>query len=99
MECPLYDLHEIPYCVGFRKQVQRCFSMQCLKTFHFQLMLFEEIRPNMLDRIDSLVRAVEHVVEELMDGDIIVFQKELSGNEVYRLPTSSDYFRELFYKV
>ena len=62
-------------------------------------MLFEEIRPNMLDRIESLDRAVEHVVEELMDGDIIVFQKELNGDEDYRLPTSRDYFRDLFYKV
>ena len=62
-------------------------------------MLFEEIKPNMLERIEDLDRPLEHVLEELMDGDIIVFQKELNGDEDYRLPTSRDYFRDLFYKV
>jgi ubiquitin carboxyl-terminal hydrolase 7 len=62
-------------------------------------MLFEEIKPNMLERIEDLDRPLEHVLEELMDGDIIVFQKELHGDEDYRLPTSKDYFRDLFYKV
>ena len=63
------------------------------------MILFEEIKPNMLERIEDLDRPLEHVLEELMDGDIIVFQKELSGDEEYRLPTSRDYFRDLFYKV
>ncbi len=40
----------------------------------FQLMLFEEIKPNMLERIEEPERPLEHVLEELMDGDIIVFQ-------------------------
>ena len=62
-------------------------------------MLCEEIKPNMLERIEDLDRPLEHVLEELMDGDIIVFQKELNGDEDYRLPTSRDYFRDLFYKV
>ena len=62
-------------------------------------MLFEEIKPNMLERIEDLDRPLEHVLEELMDGDIIVFQKELNGDEDYRLPTSRVYFRDLFYKV
>lgn len=66
---------------------------------NFQLMLFEEIKPNMLERIEDLDRPLEHVLEELMDGDIIVFQKELNGDEDYRLPTSKEYFRDLFYKV
>ncbi len=62
-------------------------------------MLYEEIKPNMLERIEDLDRPLEHVLEELMDGDIIVFQKELIGDEDYRLPTSREYFRDLFYKV
>lgn len=37
-------------------------------------MLFEEIKPNMLERIEEPERPLEHVLEELMDGDIIVFQ-------------------------
>lgn len=63
------------------------------------LMLFEEIKPNMLERIEDLDRPLEHVLEELMDGDIIVFQKEVTVDDSFRLPTSRDYFRDLFYKV
>ena len=63
------------------------------------MMLYEEIKPNMLERIEDLDRPLEHVLEELRDGDIIVFQKELIGDEDYRLPTSREYFRDLFYKV
>ena len=48
------------------------------------MILFEEIKPNMLEKIEDLERPLEHVLEELMDGDIVVFQKELSGDEEYR---------------
>lgn len=61
------------------------------------LVLFEEIKPNMLEKIEDLDKPLEHVLEELMDGDIIVFQKEIVGS--FRLPTCRDYFRDLFYKV
>ena len=63
------------------------------------MILFEEIKPNMLERIEDLDRPLEHTVEELIDGDIIVFQKELNGDEEYRLPTPREYFRDLPYKV
>ena len=59
-----------------------------------QLMLWEEIKPNMLERIEDVGQPLEHILEELMDGDIIVFQ----GHN-YELPTARDYFRDLFYKV
>ena len=49
-----------------------------------QMILFEEIKPNMLEKIEDLERPLEHVLEELMDGDIVVFQKKLSGDEEYR---------------
>ena len=65
-------------------------------------MLYEEIKPNMLEKIEDLDKPLEHVLEELMDGDIIVFQKDPGLQErtqQYRLPTSREYFRDLFYRV
>lgn len=38
------------------------------------------------------------VLEELMDGDIIVFEKE-EREELSDLPTCIDYFKDLFYRV
>jgi len=71
-----------------------------------KLMLWEEIKPNMLERIEDVGQPLEHILEELMDGDIIVFQEEppvghnLVGHPNYmELPTARDYFRDLFYKV
>ena len=76
---------------------------RCLGT---NLLLYEEIKPNMLEKIEDLDKPLEHVLEELMDGDIIVFQKdpisqlqEGGGHMQYRLPTSREYFRDLFYRV
>ncbi len=65
-----------------------------------RLTLFEEIKPNMLERIDEMNKPLEHVLEELMDGDIIVYQKEVDTTDSpYRLPACRDYFRDLYYKV
>ena len=62
------------------------------------LNLFEEIKPNMVEKIENLSEPLEKVLEELMDGDIIVFQKEEKDNDMYELPTCRDYFRFLIYK-
>jgi ubiquitin carboxyl-terminal hydrolase 7 len=65
-----------------------------------RLSLYEEIKPNMLERIEDIEKPLEHVLEELMDGDIIVFQVDISSQDSpYRLPQCRDYFRDLFYKV
>jgi len=66
------------------------------------LLLYEEIKPNMLEKIEDLDKPLEHVLEELMDGDIIVFQKDLGTQEriqEFRLPTAREYFRDLFYRL
>eukprot|EP00095_Tigriopus_kingsejongensis_P009858 maker-scaffold853_size88743-snap-gene-0.13 protein:Tk09858 transcript:maker-scaffold853_size88743-snap-gene-0.13-mRNA-1 annotation:"ubiquitin carboxyl-terminal hydrolase 7" len=65
------------------------------------LNLYEEIKPNMLERIEDIDKPLEHVLEELMDGDIIVYQRQIqaSSNHTYRLASCRDYFRDLFYKV
>ena len=48
------------------------------------LAIYEEIRPNYLEKVDDLEKPLEHVLEELMDGDIIVFQKATAdGNYRY----------------
>ena len=36
-----------------------------------QLLLFEEIKPNMIEKMEEMDKPLEHVLEELMDGDII----------------------------
>ena len=56
----------------------------------------------MLEKIEDLDKPLEHVLEELMDGDIIVFQKDPGLQErtqQYRLPTCREYYRDLFYRV
>ena len=54
----------------------------------------------MLEKIEDLDKPLEHVLEELMDGDIIVFQKDLVVQESKdRLPTAREYFRDLFYRL
>lgn len=57
-----------------------------------ELALYEEIKPNLVERIDNLSDPLEKVLEELMDGDIIVFQKE-GDNKKYDLPTCKEYFK------
>ena len=57
------------------------------------LILFEEIKPNMLEKIEDIDKPLEHLLEELMDGDIIVFQRDLPQNNNFRLPYCRDYFR------
>ncbi|XP_015122798.1 ubiquitin carboxyl-terminal hydrolase 7 isoform X2 [Diachasma alloeum] len=64
-----------------------------------ELALYEEIKPNMVEKIENLTEPLEKVLEELMDGDIIVFQKEERDHEMYELPTCRDYFKDLFYRV
>ena len=64
-----------------------------------ELILWEEIKPNMLERIEDTNQPLEQILEELMDGDIIVFQKDPGDNHNFELPTAKDYFRDLFYKV
>ena len=36
-----------------------------------QLLLFEEIKPNMIEKMEEMEKPLEHVLEELMVGDII----------------------------
>nr|CAD7262037.1 unnamed protein product [Timema shepardi] len=62
------------------------------------LVLYEEIKPNMVERIENYSEPLEKVLEELMDGDIIVFQKD-ERDDLYDLATCREYFRDLFHRV
>ncbi|KAL0278652.1 UNVERIFIED_CONTAM: hypothetical protein PYX00_000410 [Menopon gallinae] len=65
-----------------------------------ELALYEEIQPNSIDRIEILNEPMEKVLEELMDGDIIVFQKdERLDDNSYELPNCKEYFEDLYHRV
>lgn len=84
-----------------------------------ELLLYEEIRPNMIEKINNFNEPIEKVsvlcrvffcgsfvisfglfqiLEELMDGDIIIFEKD-EGDVNSDLPTCIDYYKDLFYRV
>lgn len=63
------------------------------------LALYEEVKPNLTERIEDLTMQLDKGLEELMDGDIIVFQRDDLEFDQYELPTVKDYFRNLFYRV
>lgn len=64
-----------------------------------ELSLYEEVKPNMVEKIEDLELPLEKVLEELMDGDIIVFQRADLNLPDCELPTVKEYFRDLFYRV
>ena len=51
------------------------------------------MKPNLLEMLPNSDLPMEKMLEELMDGDIIVFQKDESDLDTYELPTAKDYFR------
>jgi len=59
---------------------------------------YEEVKPNMVEKIDDLDQPLNKVLDELMDGDIIVFQRSDYTVEL-ELPTVKDYFKDLFHRV
>ncbi|XP_052767469.1 ubiquitin carboxyl-terminal hydrolase 7-like isoform X2 [Mya arenaria] len=63
------------------------------------LLLFEEVKPNLLEMLPNSDLPMEKMLEELMDGDIIVFQKDEPDLDSFDLPTAKDYFRDLFYRI
>ncbi|KAK0051801.1 ubiquitin carboxyl-terminal hydrolase 7 [Biomphalaria pfeifferi] len=63
------------------------------------LILYEEVKPNLIEKLEDLSLPMEKLLDELMDGDIIVFQREEEEYTQYPLPTPKEYFRDLFYQV
>ncbi|XP_077980640.1 ubiquitin carboxyl-terminal hydrolase 7-like [Glandiceps talaboti] len=63
------------------------------------LLLYEEVKPNLTERIQDYDLPLDKALDELMDGDIIVFQRDDVENEQSDLPTAKEYFRDLYYRV
>jgi len=64
-----------------------------------ELILWEEIKPNMTDKIEDVDQPLEHILEELMDGDIIVYQMVPPSGVDLELPTAKDFFRDIYFKI
>ena len=47
----------------------------------------------MIERLEDLSLPMEKLLEELMDGDIIVFQREEEDFAQFALPSPKDYFK------
>lgn len=56
-----------------------------------KLMMFEEVKPNMIDRIEFTDGTLEKELDELMDGDILIVQRESQLHEKHKLPTPKEY--------
>ncbi|XP_064870178.1 ubiquitin carboxyl-terminal hydrolase 7-like [Oncorhynchus nerka] len=54
---------------------------------------------NLTERIQDYDVSLDKALDELMDGDIIVFQKDDPENDSSELPTAKDYFRDLYHRV
>lgn len=64
------------------------------------LLLFEEVKPNMLEKLEDYELPIEKMLDELMDGDIIVFQRdEPDLQHHYELATARDFFKDLYYRI
>lgn len=61
--------------------------------------LYEEVKPNLVEKIEDLDQPLNKVLDELMDGDIVVFQRADYDTSECELPTVRDYFRDLFHRV
>ncbi|XP_074593603.1 ubiquitin-specific protease 7 isoform X2 [Brevipalpus obovatus] len=62
--------------------------------------LYEEVKPNQIEQITNLDLPLDRVLDELMDGDIIVFQRsDLKLSQECELPTVIDYFKDLYNRV
>lgn len=53
----------------------------------------------MVERISDLDSPINRVLDELMDGDIIVFQRADINLENCELPNVKEYFKDLYYRV
>ena len=52
------------------------------------------MKPNQVEQLTGFELPLEKALDELMDGDILVFQKdEPDDGHHYELPTAKEYFR------
>ena len=51
------------------------------------------MKPNQVERLEDLDQPLEKVLDELMDGDILVFERTEPSDCDLELPTAKDYFK------
>ncbi len=51
------------------------------------------MKPNQLEVLEHVDLPLEKAMEELMDGDILVFQRDEPDLHHYDLPTAKEYFK------
>ena len=51
----------------------------------------QEVKPNLVEEISPLTESLEKILDELMDGDILVFQR--NEPDLHELATAKSYFR------
>ena len=73
----------LPTAELFKTLAYFCFCFSA----NTELIIFEEIQPNELKKIDNLEQDLDEL-EDITSGDIFVFQKQLTGNEDYRWETT-----------
>ena len=58
------------------------------------LMIYEKVRPNMVEKIKFTSGTLAKEMDELMDGDILIIQRESQMYENHKLPTPKEYSRQ-----
>lgn len=58
-----------------------------------RLVMYEEVKPNLIEKIEFTDGLLEKELDELMDGDILIVQKEESGYLDSKKPTPKEYSR------
>ena len=66
---------------------------------HTQLELYEEVKPGMIDIIEHIDKPLETILEELMDGDIICYQKYEPDSMTAQMGTVKKYFYDLLHRI
>jgi len=62
-----------------------------------ELSMFEEVKPGLVDPMNELDKPIENAMEELMDGDIIIYQRsDLLNDDSLEFSSAVDYFRDVF---
>ena len=56
-------------------------------------MCVQEIGPNNIVTFSDLSKPLESICADLMDGDIIAFQRKDDGYKNFELPTVDEYFK------
>lgn len=60
-----------------------------------ELVMYEEVKPNLIEKIEFTDGLLEKELDELMDGDILIVQKSEPNYLGYRKPTPKEYSRLL----